>query len=246
MLRQNSPLGAFFGRAKELRSPPIVAPGGVLPVLFQTMKTQRVQGARRAKAVKKKGPILGLSKWEVAVVKEEKAERKLRGWSMQDVADAAGLTRQEISYIKGSAHSGTCFKSHEKACGSGLSPLSQPRRLDLVGGLKSLKKFWEVIKPFTRRTSGQTMSATAQKLRPRLVGFYNYFKHARASALAEVDRWIRVRFRSILRKRAGRRGKGRGIDHHRWPNCYFTNLGIFNLEEAQKLELMSLRVAGNF
>ncbi|MDP1588045.1 MAG: hypothetical protein Q8M07_09895, partial [Prosthecobacter sp.] len=71
-------------------------------------------------------------------------------------------------------------------------------------------------------------------------------KHARASSLAEMDRWIRVRLRSILRKRAGRRGKGRGLDHHRWPNNYFAKLGIFNLEAAQKLELMSLLAAANF
>jgi RNA-directed DNA polymerase len=111
---------------------------------------------------------------------------------------------------------------------------------------KSEKKFREAIKPFTRRTSGQSMSAIAQWLKPRLAGFYNYFKHARASALADMDRWIRVRLRSILRKRAGSRGKGRGLDHHRWPNSYFTKLGVFNLEEAQKLEIMSLRVAANF
>lgn len=111
---------------------------------------------------------------------------------------------------------------------------------------KSMKKIREAIKPITRRTSGQSMSAIAQKLRPRLEGFYNYFKHASASALAEMDRWIRVRLRSILRKRAGRRGKGRGLDHHRWPNSYFASLGLFNLEEARKLEHMSLRAAANF
>jgi RNA-directed DNA polymerase len=111
---------------------------------------------------------------------------------------------------------------------------------------KSLKKFKAAVKPFTRRTSGQSMSAIAQRLKPRLAGFYNYFKHARASALEEVDRWIRVRLRSILRKRAGRRGKGRGLDHHRWPNSYFAKLGIFNLKAAQKLELMNLRLAANF
>ena len=52
--------------------------------------------------------------------------------------------------------------------------------------------------------------------------------------------------RSILRKRAGRRGKGRGLDHHRWPNSYFANLGLFNLEDARRLELKSLREAVNF
>lgn len=111
---------------------------------------------------------------------------------------------------------------------------------------KSEKKFREAVKPLTRRTSGQSMSAIAQKLRPRLQGFYNYFKHAGASALAEMDRWTRARLRSILRKRAGRRGKGGGLDHHRWRNSYFAKLGLFSLEEARKLELMSLRAAANF
>jgi RNA-directed DNA polymerase len=111
---------------------------------------------------------------------------------------------------------------------------------------KSMKKMREAIKPLTRRTSGQSMSAMAQMLKPRLQGFHNYFKHASASSLADVDRWIRVRLRSILRKRAGRRGKGRGLDHQRWPNSYFAKLGLFNLEEARKLELMSLRAAANF
>jgi len=109
-----------------------------------------------------------------------------------------------------------------------------------------MKKMRESIKPLTRRTSGQSMSAIAQMLKPRLQGFHNYFKHASASSLAEVDRWIRARLRSILRKRAGRRGKGRGLDHHRWPNSYFASLGVFNLEEARKLELKSLRGAVNF
>ena len=111
---------------------------------------------------------------------------------------------------------------------------------------KSMKKMREAIKPLTRRTSGQSMSAIAQKLRPRLQGFYNYFKHASATALREVDGWVRGRMRSILRKRAGRRGKGRGLDHHRWPNSYFASLGLFNLEDARRLELKSLREAVNF
>jgi RNA-directed DNA polymerase len=89
------------------------------------------------------------------------------------------------------------------------------------------------------------MSAKAQELKPQLQGFYHYFKHVSAKALADVDRWIRVRMRCILRKRAGRRGKGRGLDHHRWPNSYFASLGVFDLEEARKLEHKSLRAAAN-
>ena len=72
------------------------------------------------------------------------------------------------------------------------------------------------------------------------------FEHASADALADADRWGRGRLRGILRKRSGRSGKGRGPDHQRCPNSYFAKLGVFNLEEARKLELMSLRAAANF
>jgi RNA-directed DNA polymerase len=111
---------------------------------------------------------------------------------------------------------------------------------------KSEKKFREAIKPLTRRSSGLSMSVIAQMLRPRLAGFYNYFKHTSAQALVNMDGWIRMRLRSILRRRAGRRGKGRGLDHHRWPNNYFARLGVFNLEEARRLELTSLHQAATF
>jgi RNA-directed DNA polymerase len=108
---------------------------------------------------------------------------------------------------------------------------------------KSAKKFREAIKPLTRRTNGQSMSAITRSLRAKLQGFYEYFKHASASALGEMDAWIRGRLRSILRKRAGRRGRGRGLDHHRWPNCYFAKIGLFDLKAAREMEFISLRKA---
>ncbi len=111
---------------------------------------------------------------------------------------------------------------------------------------KSEKKLREAIKPLTRRCNGHSMPAIAQRLRPKLQGFFAYFKHARASALGELDAWIRGRLRSILRKRAGRKGRGRGLDHHRWPNHYFTCLGLFNLEAARKQECIRLRLAANY
>jgi retron-type reverse transcriptase len=36
-----------------------------------------------------------------------------------------------------------------------------------------------------------------------------------------VDQWTRGRLRSILRRRAHRRGKAKGKDHQNWPNAYF-------------------------
>ena len=49
---------------------------------------------------------------------------------------------------------------------------------------------------------------------------------------ATLDGWIRMRLRSILRKRAGRRGRGRGRDHQRWPNAFFAEQGLFCLTTA--------------
>ena len=111
---------------------------------------------------------------------------------------------------------------------------------------KSKKKLREAIKPITKRTNGRSLEAIAAMLRPKLQGFYNYFKHVEAGVFNEMDGWIRGRMRSILRKRAGLKGRGRGLDHHRWPNCYFTDLGLFNLEEARELEIKSLREAVNY
>ena len=83
-------------------------------------------------------------------------------------------------------------------------------------------------------------------LRPKLQGFFNYFKHASAGALTDVDQWIRGRLRSILRKRAGGEGRGRGRDHQRWDNDYFAKLGLFDLEDARRLEIIGLRKAANY
>ena len=55
-----------------------------------------------------------------------------------------------------------------------------------------------------------------------------------------MDSWVRMRLRSILRKRQKRKGRGRGLDHKRWPNRNFENLGLFSLEQARE-ETMSLR-----
>ena len=75
--------------------------------------------------------------------------------------------------------------------------------------------------------------------------FLGYFKHVRPSELERIDQWLRMRLRSILRKRRGGRGRGRGLDHHRWPNRYFTGLGLFCLLDAKVTENASLRNGAN-
>lgn len=111
---------------------------------------------------------------------------------------------------------------------------------------KSMEKLREAIKPLTKRTNGQSLAAIVKKLRPKLQGFFNYFQNVRAGVLNEMDGWIRGRLRSILRKRAGGKGRGRGLDHYRWSNRYFNEQGLFNLEEARKFEIIRLRLAANY
>lgn len=108
---------------------------------------------------------------------------------------------------------------------------------------KSEKKLRDSIRPLTKRTSGQSLERIIQTLNPRLSGWYAYFKQAQISSLGEMDGWVRMRLRSILRKREGKEGKGRGKDHQKWKNCYFAALGLYSLEAAKVAE-PSLRCKG--
>jgi RNA-directed DNA polymerase len=104
---------------------------------------------------------------------------------------------------------------------------------------KSRDKLRESLRAETRRNNGNSMKQIIETLNPKLRGWYGYFKHSLTNTLSEHDRWLRVRLRSILRKRAGGEGRGRGEDHHRYPNRYFAELGLFNLEAAKQAELRS-------
>lgn len=110
---------------------------------------------------------------------------------------------------------------------------------------KSLRKLRESIKPRTRRNNGKSMRAIVADLNRTLSGWFGYFKHAKANELNGIDGWIRMRLRSILRKRRGLEGRGRGIDHQRWPNRYFTKLGLFCLLDARESTYASLRNGAN-
>lgn len=99
---------------------------------------------------------------------------------------------------------------------------------------KSQGKLKDAIRAKTKRTSGDSLLRIVQRINPILRGWFAYFRHSTyRTVFRELDGWIRRRLRSILRRRAGRRGLGRGADHQRWPNAYFTNLGLFSLEAAR-------------
>ena len=100
---------------------------------------------------------------------------------------------------------------------------------------KSLEKFKDTIRSKTRRTDGRSLTMIVADVNRTLRGWFEYFKHAHRTIYPELDGWIRMRLRSILRKRRKSSGRGRGADHQRWPNAYFTEQGLFNLTTAHVL-----------
>jgi RNA-directed DNA polymerase len=96
---------------------------------------------------------------------------------------------------------------------------------------KNLKKLKDAVRQKTRRTSGDSLAVIIADVNRTLVGWFEYFQHSHGS-FERLDQWIRMRLRSILRRRAGRRGRGRASDHHRWPISFFTAHGLFVLTHA--------------
>ncbi len=68
-----------------------------------------------------------------------------------------------------------------------------------------------------------------------LRGWYAYVRHSHWTTFGPIDSWVRMRLRSILRKRHGGRGRGRGRDHQRWPNAFFAGYGLWSLHTAHRL-----------
>lgn len=97
---------------------------------------------------------------------------------------------------------------------------------------RNVKRLRANLKPHLRRCNGKSMEEITDLLNPKLKGWFEYFKHSNPFGFENVDGWIRMRLRSILRKRLQRKGRGKGDDHHRWPNTYFTELGLFSLTAA--------------
>jgi RNA-directed DNA polymerase len=104
---------------------------------------------------------------------------------------------------------------------------------------KSLDKFKDTIRAETPRTSGESLSRTILTLTPTLRGWFEYFKHSYKTTFPYLDGWIRMRLRSILRKRHGLNGRGRGSDHQRWPNAFFADQGLYSLKTAHELASQS-------
>jgi RNA-directed DNA polymerase len=127
---------------------------------------------------------------------------------------------------------------------------SQPGGFDFLGyhferGMKwprkkSMDRLKDTVRRKTRRNQGRSMERICADLNRTLKGWFEYFKHSKATAFETVDGYIRGRLRSILRRRMHRRGKGNGRDHQKWPNAHFTAMGLFSLRQAHRAACQSL------
>jgi RNA-directed DNA polymerase len=97
---------------------------------------------------------------------------------------------------------------------------------------KSMDKLKDTIRNKTRRTDGRSLKTICEDLNRTLRGWFGYFKHSKDNVFESVDGYTRGRLRSILRKRRGKHGRGRGRDNQRWPNDYFSAMGLFSLKQA--------------
>lgn len=104
---------------------------------------------------------------------------------------------------------------------------------------KSVKRFKEVLRGQTRRTHGQSLPETIRGLNRRLRGWARYFAGGNGNLYTVLDQWLRMRLRSILRKRARRKGRGRGLDHQRYANAYFAELGLISLNALARAKRAS-------
>ena len=99
---------------------------------------------------------------------------------------------------------------------------------------KSLDKFRETIRVKTGRLRPGSMKEIIQEVNRTLRGWFEYFKHSVRNVFEKEDKWVRGRLRSIERKRHKLQGRARGRDHQRWPNAYFTHLGLISLALARR------------
>lgn len=160
---------------------------------------------------------------------EEEAKRALE--EMKGMLEARGLTLHpdKTKIVDATQEGGFDFLGYHFERG-----MRWPRK-------KSMDKFKETIRHKTRRTSGESMKCIIGEINKSLRGWYEYFQHSHKTTFPRIDSWIRMRLRSILRKRRGGKGRGRGADHQRWPNAYFANLGLFTITAAHALVCQSRR-----
>lgn len=100
---------------------------------------------------------------------------------------------------------------------------------------KSVAKLKETVRAKTSRSSGDSLPLIIGRLNQSLRGWFTYFRRSDYwHVFSDLDKWVRMRMRSILRRRTRRTGCGRGDDHRRWPNSFFAKHRLYSLLAAYR------------
>jgi RNA-directed DNA polymerase len=108
---------------------------------------------------------------------------------------------------------------------------------------KSLQRLKDTLRAKTRRNSGRSLKSIVVDVNRTLRGWFVYFQHStRSSIYRDLDGWLRMRLRSMLRRRQGGRGVARCQSaSYQWPNRFFADHGLFSLATAHASVCQSSR-----
>lgn len=108
---------------------------------------------------------------------------------------------------------------------------------------KSLRKLKDTLRMKTRRTSGRSLKCIIADVNRTLRGWFAYFQHStRRSIYTDLDSWLRMRLRSLLRRRQGGHGVARDqTASFTWPNRFFAAHRLFSLATAHAVACQSSR-----
>lgn len=98
---------------------------------------------------------------------------------------------------------------------------------------KSVDKLRHRLRAMTRRNRPGSLQFICAELAPVQRGWFNFFRNGNSqSAFTRLDKWLRQRLRSLLRRRHKCRGISRGgRDYRRWSNSYCVQQGFFSLTD---------------
>jgi RNA-directed DNA polymerase len=107
---------------------------------------------------------------------------------------------------------------------------------------RSVGKFHDAIRAKTGRKVSGSLESLIVEINPIIRGWFAYFKHSHRTTFSGLDGWVRMRLRSILRKRRKGQGRARNPDQQRWPNAYFVSHGLFTMQAARLQAIRALAV----
>lgn len=107
---------------------------------------------------------------------------------------------------------------------------------------RSVRQIHDAIRAKTGRTVSGSLETSIGGINPTIRGWFGYFKHSHRTTFSGLDGWVRMRLRSILRKRRKGTGRARNPDQQRWPNAHCVSLGLFTMQAARLQAIRALAV----